>query len=41
MESPGGIYRAAPLLGEHNAEIYRDIGMSADDLVALRAADVI
>jgi crotonobetainyl-CoA:carnitine CoA-transferase CaiB-like acyl-CoA transferase len=41
MDSPGGIYRAAPLLGEHNAEIYKEIGMSADDLVALRAAGVI
>jgi crotonobetainyl-CoA:carnitine CoA-transferase CaiB-like acyl-CoA transferase len=41
METPGSIYRAAPLLGEHNAEVYSEIGMSADDLVALRAEGVI
>ncbi len=42
METPGGIYRAAPLLGEHNKEIYvEELGMSNDDLVALRAEGVI
>jgi crotonobetainyl-CoA:carnitine CoA-transferase CaiB-like acyl-CoA transferase len=42
METPGGIYRPAPLLGEHNEEIYVDeLGMSNDDLVALRAESVI
>jgi crotonobetainyl-CoA:carnitine CoA-transferase CaiB-like acyl-CoA transferase len=42
METPGAIYRTAPLLGEHNGEIYRgELGMSNDDLVALRAERVI
>jgi crotonobetainyl-CoA:carnitine CoA-transferase CaiB-like acyl-CoA transferase len=42
METPGSIYRSAPLLGEHNKEIYVDeLGMNNDDLVALRAEGVI
>jgi len=41
-ESKGGITRTAPLLGEHNKEIFCDeLGMTGDDLVALRAEGVI
>ena len=42
METPGNIYRPAPLLGEHNQELYiGDLGMNSDDLVALQAEGVI
>jgi crotonobetainyl-CoA:carnitine CoA-transferase CaiB-like acyl-CoA transferase len=41
-ESPGRITRAAPLIGEHNTEVYcGDLGMNNDDLVALRSSGVI
>ena len=42
METPGGIFRTAPLLGEHNEEIFMtELGMNGEDLVALRASGVI
>ncbi len=41
-ESQGRITRSAPLVGEHNQEVYSgDLGMSNDDLIALRASGVI
>lgn len=41
-ETPGRIWRTAPLIGEHNKEIYcGELGMTIDDLVALRASGVI
>ncbi len=41
-ESPVKITRRAPLIGEHNADIYQgELGMAADQMAALRQAGVI
>ena len=41
-ESPGRVIRTAPLLGEHNEEIYGgELGFSQSDLAALAAAGLI
>jgi len=34
--TPGGVRRAAPLLGEHTDEVLREYGFSADEIAALR-----
>jgi crotonobetainyl-CoA:carnitine CoA-transferase CaiB-like acyl-CoA transferase len=36
-----GFWRPAPLIGEHNEEVYGDIGLSRKDLLRLKKANVI
>ena len=40
-ETPGAVHRAGPALGEHNDEVYRALGLAADEIDRLRAAGVI
>ena len=40
-ESPWSIERTAPRLGEHNEEIYGDMGFTKEQLVQLRSNGVI
>jgi crotonobetainyl-CoA:carnitine CoA-transferase CaiB-like acyl-CoA transferase len=41
-EAPCGIKRRAPLIGEHNEEIYiTELGLSQEELVVLKQARVI
>jgi crotonobetainyl-CoA:carnitine CoA-transferase CaiB-like acyl-CoA transferase len=40
-ETPGGIDRPAPLLGEHTYEVLREAGVSEDELARLSAAGII
>ncbi|MCX6021504.1 MAG: CoA transferase [Chloroflexi bacterium] len=37
-ETPWAIRSAAPQLGEHNASVYGELGLNAEDLAAMRAA---
>ena len=41
-ETPGTIYAHAPLLGEHNEEIYREVlGYSSEELSYMRGNGII
>lgn len=41
-ETPCQVWRRAPLIGEHNLEIYRDeLGLSTDEIILLKQAGVI
>ena len=40
-ETPWQVERAAPMLGEHNQELYKSLGFSDEDLDRLRQMDVI
>ncbi|GIX48489.1 MAG: hypothetical protein KatS3mg131_2700 [Candidatus Tectimicrobiota bacterium] len=40
-QTPWRLQRPAPRLGEHNAEVYGELGYTAADLVALRQCGVI
>jgi crotonobetainyl-CoA:carnitine CoA-transferase CaiB-like acyl-CoA transferase len=40
-KSPWAMRRPAPLLGQHNTEVYSELGYSKEDLVALRQSNVI
>jgi len=40
-ETPGGVKRPAPLMGQHTAEVLREIGYSESEIVAMAAAGVI
>lgn len=40
-EAPCKIWRRAPLIGEHNEEIYREMGLKTDDLTKLKQEGII
>jgi formyl-CoA transferase len=40
-DTPGSVQRAGPTLGEHNRDVYAEIGLTAQDLAALEEKGVI
>jgi crotonobetainyl-CoA:carnitine CoA-transferase CaiB-like acyl-CoA transferase len=40
-DAPQGIKHRAPLIGEHNGEVYKELGLAAAELVALKERGVI
>lgn len=40
-ETPGTVRHAGPTIGEHNDEVYRTLGLSADEIAGLRTRKVI
>ena len=41
-DAPGNIWRRAPLIGEHNREVYQEeLGLSGGELVTLKQAGII
>jgi formyl-CoA transferase len=40
-DTPGAVRRAGPTLGEHNSDVYAEIGLTAEDLAALEEKGVI
>jgi crotonobetainyl-CoA:carnitine CoA-transferase CaiB-like acyl-CoA transferase len=40
-ETPGGIRRRGPLLGEHTDEVLAEFGFTAAEILALRHDDVV
>jgi crotonobetainyl-CoA:carnitine CoA-transferase CaiB-like acyl-CoA transferase len=40
-ETPGSVRRPAPELGEHNAEVFGELGLAAEELAALRELGVV
>jgi len=41
METPIRFRRRAPLIGEHNQEVYAELGLSRDEIIALKEGGII
>ena len=40
-ETPCGIRQRAPLIGEHNDEVYKELGVSEGELITLKQGNII